>query len=70
MGSPLETSPHFRMRERFDPDGTLRLALSGELDLPVAQALADRLQRLRHQDMSSELISPGSSSSTAAVCES
>jgi anti-anti-sigma factor len=49
MGSPLETSAHFRMRERLDPDGTLRLALSGELDLSVAQALADRLQRLRHQ---------------------
>ena len=49
MGSPLETSVRFRMRERFDPDGALRLALSGELDMSVAQALADRLTRLRNE---------------------
>ena len=49
MGSPLETSVRFGMRERFESDGALRLALSGELDMSVAQALADRLTRLRNE---------------------
>jgi anti-sigma B factor antagonist len=49
MGSPLETSVRFAMRERFEPDGGLRLVLSGELDLSVVQALADRLTRLRNE---------------------
>jgi len=49
MGSLLERSIRFGMREDFEADGTLRLALSGELDLSVAQALADRLMRLRDE---------------------
>jgi hypothetical protein len=33
----------FLMRERFDRDRALRLALSGEIDLSVGPTLADRL---------------------------
>lgn len=36
------------MRERLDDDGMLRLALSGELDLAVADELVARLQELRN----------------------
>ena len=49
MGKTVEGSVEFGMRERFDPDGSLRLALRGELDLSVVQALADRLNQLRNE---------------------
>lgn len=49
MGETVDGSVEFQMRERFDPDGALRLALSGELDLLVARALADRLAQLRSE---------------------
>jgi anti-anti-sigma factor len=39
----------FRMDERFDEDGALRLALIGELDLAVADALTHRLGELKQQ---------------------
>lgn len=49
MGETAEGSAAFQMRERFDPDGSLRLALRGELDLSVTRALADRLEQLGNE---------------------
>jgi anti-anti-sigma factor len=37
----------FRLEERFERDGTLRLMLIGELDLAVVDHLATRLRELR-----------------------
>jgi anti-anti-sigma factor len=37
----------FEMRERPDVDGSLRLTLLGELDLPVAETLSARLEELK-----------------------
>ena len=39
----------FEIAERDDPDGRVRLTLTGELDLAVAGQLTDRLQQLRDQ---------------------
>jgi anti-anti-sigma factor len=38
---------YLELREEFDPDGTLRLALVGELDLASVEALEARLTELR-----------------------
>ncbi len=44
----MDTSwPHFQMEEGFDHDGVLRLALIGELDLAVTDALGKRLHELQ-----------------------
>jgi anti-anti-sigma factor len=37
----------FRLEERFERDGTLRLMLMGELDVAVVDHLATRLRELR-----------------------
>jgi anti-anti-sigma factor len=37
----------FQMREVFDDPDTVRLVLSGELDLAVAEMVGDRLRQLR-----------------------
>lgn len=39
----------FRMEERLDKDGALRLALCGELDLAVADALTQRFGELKQR---------------------
>lgn len=39
--------PHFRIEERFDDDGVVRLALFGELDLSVGEEFRHRLGELR-----------------------
>ena len=39
--------PHFRIEERFDDDGVVRLALFGELDLSVSEEFRHRLGELR-----------------------
>jgi anti-anti-sigma factor len=39
-------TPSFEMRERHDGRGAVRLSLSGELDLAVADRLTSRLQQL------------------------
>lgn len=38
--------PVFEIRQRADPDGTLRLTLHGELDLAVTDRVAARLREL------------------------
>ncbi len=46
---PSSTSPHtpsFAMHERRDERGAVRLSLSGELDLAVADRLRSRMQQL------------------------
>jgi anti-anti-sigma factor len=40
----------FRLEERFERDGTLRLMLIGELDLAVIDHLATRLRELRKEN--------------------
>lgn len=41
--------PPFEIHESLEPNGTVGLALFGELDLAVAGRLEDRLGRLREQ---------------------
>jgi anti-sigma B factor antagonist len=41
--------PSFEIRESVDADGTARVALVGELDIAVADAVEDRLRQLREQ---------------------
>jgi anti-anti-sigma factor len=41
-------TPGFEMHEQRDERGTVRLSLSGELDLAVAHLLRSRLQQLAH----------------------
>jgi anti-anti-sigma factor len=40
----------FRLEERFDRDGSLRLMLIGELDVAVIEHLSTRLRELRKGD--------------------
>jgi anti-anti-sigma factor len=40
----------FEMRRARDPDGVLRLELTGELDLSVARELGDQLKRLAREE--------------------
>jgi anti-anti-sigma factor len=49
MGDPgwTGTRPGFEIRQRHDADGTLRVTLTGELDLAVADGLRDQLDQLR-----------------------
>ena len=48
MTGSLHETVDFRMREVFDdPDKGVRLVVSGELDLAVAEMLGDRLRQLR-----------------------
>jgi anti-sigma B factor antagonist len=44
--SPSPHTPSFAMHERSDERGAVRLSLSGELDLAVADRLRSRLQQL------------------------
>lgn len=41
--------PSFGIEERLDDDGALRLALRGELDMAVADALTQRLRELKQR---------------------
>jgi hypothetical protein len=41
------SNPRFRIEERFDDDGVVRLALFGELDLSVSDEFRHRLGELR-----------------------
>jgi anti-sigma B factor antagonist len=50
----FEDAP-LRVRESRDPDGVLRVALAGELDLAVADQLALRLAQLRRDQVSVRL---------------
>ncbi|HTU96666.1 MAG TPA: STAS domain-containing protein [Solirubrobacteraceae bacterium] len=43
----LEGDRVFRLEERFEPDGTLRLMLIGELDVAAIDHLSVRLRELR-----------------------
>lgn len=47
MTGSFEQSLEFRMREILDDPNRVRLVLSGELDLAVAEMLGDRLRQLR-----------------------
>lgn len=47
MTGSFHESVEFRMREVFDDPEEVRLVLSGELDLAVAEMLGDRLRQLR-----------------------
>jgi anti-sigma B factor antagonist len=47
MTGAFHETVDFRMREVFDDPGRVRLVLSGELDLAVAEMLGDRLRQLR-----------------------
>jgi anti-anti-sigma factor len=47
MSDSFHETIDFRMREVFEGPDTLRLVLSGELDLAVAGMLGDRLRQLR-----------------------
>jgi anti-anti-sigma factor len=47
MTGSFDETVEFRMREVFDGPDTLRLVLSGELDLAVAAILGERLRHLR-----------------------
>jgi anti-anti-sigma factor len=42
-------TPRFRIQEKEEPDGVLRLTLLGELDLTVADQLDRRLEELKGQ---------------------
>jgi len=44
---PAAGRPGFEMRERVEVDGTLRLILRGDLDLPVTGTLSARLEELK-----------------------
>jgi anti-anti-sigma factor len=46
MSGTTGSPPSFRIEERLEPDGSLRLSLIGELDLAVADGLALRLREL------------------------
>lgn len=46
VGSGSDVAPPFQMHERVDPDGAVRLALIGELDLAVCDRLRSRLEHL------------------------
>jgi anti-anti-sigma factor len=46
MTGSFQESVGFGMREVFDDPGAVRLVLSGELDLAVAEMLGDRLRQL------------------------
>jgi anti-sigma B factor antagonist len=41
--------PSFETRESVDPDGAVRLALIGELDIAVADIVEERLRQLRDE---------------------
>lgn len=47
MSGTAHDGPQLRIEERSDDDGVLRLALGGELDLAVVDALDDRLVKLK-----------------------
>jgi anti-anti-sigma factor len=49
MTALVQPPPWLRMRERFDEDDGLRLALGGELDLAVIDALHERLVALNRE---------------------
>jgi hypothetical protein len=68
MTGSFEESVDFRMREEFDDPEAVRLALTGELDLGVAEMLGDRLRMLRTRDAPCAWISASSSSSIAVAC--
>jgi anti-sigma B factor antagonist len=51
MTSAASGRSHFRMIESFDEAGVLRLSLIGELDLAVADELANRLRQLEAQGL-------------------
>jgi anti-anti-sigma factor len=42
--------PSFEIRETFDADGAMRLALIGELDIAVADQVEERLRQHRNDD--------------------
>ena len=48
MTGSFHETVDFRMREVFDDPDRVRLVLSGELDLAVAELLGDRLRHLRN----------------------
>lgn len=64
MTGSFEERVDFRMREVFDDPEALRLVLTGELDLTVAEMLGDRLRRRAP----CAWISASSSSSIAVAC--
>jgi anti-sigma B factor antagonist len=47
--SQMVEGSSFDITERFDEDGALRLALHGELDITVADALTERLDELKQR---------------------
>ena len=47
MSGAAHDGPQLRIEERSDDDGSVRLALGGELDLAVVDALDDRLVKLK-----------------------
>jgi anti-anti-sigma factor len=49
MTGSFEESVEFRMREVFDDPDAVRLVVTGELDLAVAEMLGDRLRHLRNE---------------------
>ena len=49
MTGSFEESVAFRMRELFDDPDAVRLVVSGELDLAVAEMLGNRLRQLRNE---------------------
>jgi anti-anti-sigma factor len=49
MTGSFRENVEFRMREVFDDPEAVRLVLSGELDMAVAEMLGDRLRRLRNE---------------------
>ncbi len=49
MTGSFHESVEFGMREVFDDSEAVRLVVSGELDMAVAQMLGDRLSRLRNE---------------------
>jgi anti-anti-sigma factor len=48
MTGAFDETADFRMREVFDDPDRVRLVLSGELDVAVAEMLGDRLRQLRN----------------------
>jgi anti-anti-sigma factor len=49
MSDPNASQPQLRIHEQLDHDGVLRLAVAGELDLAVIDALDDRLAALKQE---------------------
>lgn len=43
----MELIPGFRIEQRAEPDGAVRVCVAGELDLAVAPALSLQLERLK-----------------------